>query len=115
MQIEKELICFNPPFFERIEDYLSCVKELQLKLDECGKAFSNKDGQVIEPIIMNLKTPYDVLCLTFCVGWAIIKEDGKDYTFDSFCGSLIRVQGKLLHEYKLEIKQYTHLLKGKIW
>jgi hypothetical protein len=84
------LISLNPLSFDKIEDYLACVKELQLKLGECGKDFPKKDGQLIELILMNLKTPYDVFCLTFCASWASRKEDGKDYTFDSFCGLLIR-------------------------
>jgi hypothetical protein len=32
MQLEKELIYLDPHSFERIKDYLACVKELQLKL-----------------------------------------------------------------------------------
>ena len=42
MQIEKELISMDPLYFERIEYYLSHVKELQLKLGECGKDFLKK-------------------------------------------------------------------------
>jgi len=38
MQLE-ELINFYPHSFEKIEDYLACVKEPQLKLDECGNNF----------------------------------------------------------------------------
>ena len=59
MKIENELIYLDPHPFERIENYLACVKELQLKLDECGKDFLKKDGQLIELVLMNLKTPYD--------------------------------------------------------
>ena len=44
MQIEKELISLDPHSFEWIEDYLSYIKELQLKLGECGKGFPKKDG-----------------------------------------------------------------------
>jgi hypothetical protein len=33
------------------------------------------------------------------------KDDGKDYTFDSLCGLLIKAQEKLLDEGKLEVKQ----------
>ena len=44
MQIEKELISLDPYSFESIEDYLARVKELQLKLDECGKGVPRKDG-----------------------------------------------------------------------
>jgi hypothetical protein len=44
MQLEKELISLDPHSFERMEDYLACVKELQLKLGECGKNYQKKDG-----------------------------------------------------------------------
>ena len=54
MQFEKELICLNPHSFERIEDYMACVKKLQLKLGEYGKDFLKNDGQLIELIVMNL-------------------------------------------------------------
>lgn len=60
MSIEKDLISLDPHFFERIEDYLAHIKELQIKLDECRKGFSKKDGQLIELVLMNLQTPYDV-------------------------------------------------------
>jgi len=44
MHIEKELISMDPHSFERIEDYLTHMKELQLKLGKCGKDFPKKDG-----------------------------------------------------------------------
>jgi hypothetical protein len=84
------LISLDPLSFERIEDYLAHVKELQLKLGEYGKDFPKKDGQLIELIPMNLNIPYDVFCSTFHASWTSKKYDGKDYTFDSFCGLLIR-------------------------
>lgn len=55
----------------------------------------------IELILMNLKTPYDVFCSTFRASWASRKEDGKDYSFETFCGLLIRAQERLLDEGKL--------------
>jgi hypothetical protein len=39
MQLEKELISLDPHFFDIIEDYLVRVKELQLKLGECGNNY----------------------------------------------------------------------------
>jgi hypothetical protein len=66
------------------------VKELKLKLGECGKDFPNKDGQHIELILMNLKTLHDVLCLTFHASWDSQKEDHKDCSLYSFYGFLIR-------------------------
>jgi hypothetical protein len=40
-------------------------------LGECGKNYKKKDGKLIELVLMNLRTPFDVL-------------DGKDYTFEFF-------------------------------
>jgi hypothetical protein len=54
MQIEKEVISLDPHSFERIKNYLAHVKDLQLKLGECGKDLSKKDGQLIELVLMNL-------------------------------------------------------------
>jgi hypothetical protein len=39
MQLEKELISFDPHSFKIIDEYLDHLKELQLKLGECGKNF----------------------------------------------------------------------------
>ena len=36
---KKELISLDHDSCERVEDYLACVKELQLKLGECGMDF----------------------------------------------------------------------------
>jgi hypothetical protein len=60
--LEKELISLDPHSFERMEDYLACVKELQLKLGECGKNYQKKDGKLIELVLMNLRTPLMCLC-----------------------------------------------------
>jgi len=65
MQLEKYFISLYLHSFERIEDYLVCVKELQLKLGECGNNFQNKYGQLIKLVLVNLKTPFDVLCSMF--------------------------------------------------
>jgi len=51
-----------------------------LKLGECEASFSNKSDHFIEPVIMNLKIPYDVLCPTFYASWASKKEDSKVIT-----------------------------------
>lgn len=61
MQIDKELISLDPHSFERIEEYLFHIKELQLKLGECGKEFPKNDSQLIELVLMNVKTLLDVL------------------------------------------------------
>jgi hypothetical protein len=60
--IEKELISLNPHILDRVEYYLAHVKELQLKLGECGKDFLENVDYLIELILMNLKTPYGILC-----------------------------------------------------
>lgn len=44
MHLENELTSLNPHSFQRIEDYLTHVNKLQLKLGECGNDFSKKDG-----------------------------------------------------------------------
>lgn len=56
MQIEKELISLYPHSFYRIEYYLSHLKEIQLKLGECGKDFPKKDGQHNELVLINFRT-----------------------------------------------------------
>ena len=53
MHLEKKLISLNPHSFERMEDYLAHVKEIQLKLGECGENYKNKDGKRIELVLMN--------------------------------------------------------------
>lgn len=62
IKIEKELISIDPHSFDGIEDYLAHVKELELKLGEYGKKLLKKDGQLIKLVLMNMRTPYDVLC-----------------------------------------------------
>jgi hypothetical protein len=112
MQLEKELISLDPHFFDRIEDYLARFKELQLKLGKYGKNYQKNDGQLIKLVLMNLRTPFDLLVSTFRTNWQARKEDGKDYTFEAFCGLLINDQHKLLEEGKLGGKHQAHLLKG---
>jgi hypothetical protein len=65
MPLEKELISLNRHSFNIIEDYLERVKELQLKLGECGKNYLNKDRQLIELLVMNLRTPFNMFASTF--------------------------------------------------
>ena len=57
MQTEKELISLDLNSFENIEDYMDRVKEMQLKLGECGRNFLKKDGGLIEMVLVNLRTP----------------------------------------------------------
>ena len=112
MQIEKELISLDPHSFERIENYLAHVKELQLKLGKCGKGFPKKDGKLVELVLMNLRTPYDVFCSSFHTNRRSCKEDDKDYSFDVICDLLIRDKEKLHDEGNLGSKQQAHFLKG---
>jgi hypothetical protein len=39
MQLEKELISLDPYYIDKIYDYLACVKEIQLKLGQCGNNY----------------------------------------------------------------------------
>ena len=75
--------------------------------------FPKKDGQLIELVLMNLRTPYDMFFLLFHTNWQSLKEDGQDYSFDVFYDLLIRDQHKLLDEGKLGGKQQAHFLKCK--
>jgi hypothetical protein len=69
MQLEKELISLDPHSFHIIEDYLAPVKELQLKLGECGKNYEKKYGKLIELVLMNLRSPFDLFISTFHTNW----------------------------------------------
>jgi hypothetical protein len=82
-------------------------------LGECGKNFQKKDGQLIELVSMNMRTPFDVFCSMFWKNWQAHKEDGKEYTFDTFYGLLINDRIKLLDEGNLGGNRQAHLLKGK--
>ena len=77
------------------------------------KGFLRRMVKLIELVLMNPRTPYDVFCSFFRTNWRSDKEDGKDYFFDVFCDLLIRDQQKLLDEGKLGAKQQAHLVKGK--
>ena len=104
MQIEKESISLEPLSFDWIEDYLDRIKELQLNLGDYGKDFPKKDGQLIDLVLMNLKTPYYFLSSSFWDYWMSHKQHGKDFTFDTLCDLLIKDQQKLLKEGKLASK-----------
>ena len=70
-------------------------------MGECGKYFPKKDVQLIELVLMNLKTPYGVFYSFFQVNWMSHTQDGKDFTFDTFYDFLIKDQQKLLEEGRL--------------
>jgi hypothetical protein len=84
-----------------------------LKLGECGKNFQNKYGQLIQMVLMNTRTLFDVFCSTFHINWKKHEEYGNKYTFDTLCGLLINDQKRLLEERNLGSKHQAHLLKGK--
>jgi hypothetical protein len=84
-----------------------------LKLGECGKYYHNKERLFIKLVLMNLRTPFNVFVSTFSTNWQAHKEDGKDYTFESFCGLLIIDQHRLLDEGNIGSKHKAHFLKGK--
>jgi len=69
MKLEKELIFLNPHYFDKIEDYLVCLKEMQLKLGECGKNYQNKDKKFIELVLMKLRTPFNIFVSIFYTNW----------------------------------------------
>ena len=73
-----------------IKSRLDHTKDLHLKMGKCGKDFSKKDGLLINLVLINFKTPYDVLCSSFRVNWMSHKHDGKDFTFYSSCDLLIK-------------------------
>lgn len=101
LQIEKELISLDTHSFDKIEEYLAHAKEIQLKLWKCENNFLKKYGQLIELVLMILRTHYDVFCSPFSTNWISHKEDGKDCTFDVFCDLLIKDQQKFINEGKL--------------
>jgi hypothetical protein len=101
MQLEKEFISLDPHSFDRIEEYLARVKEMQLKLGECGKNYQKKDGKLVKMVLMNLRTQFNVFVSTFRINWQECKEYGKDYTFESFCSLLITDQHRLFDEFKI--------------
>jgi hypothetical protein len=82
-------------------------------MDEFKASFLKKNSQLVKSVLMNLMTPYEVLCWTLCASWVSKKEDNKGYSFNFFYGLLIRAHEKLLDEGKLEVKHHAHLLKGK--
>jgi hypothetical protein len=72
-----------------------------LKLRKCGENYKKKDGKLIELVLINLRTPFDVFISTFHTNWHTRKQDGKDYSFEVFCELLITDQHRLLEEGKL--------------
>ena len=66
MQIQKELITLDPCSFKRFEDYLIYTKDMKFKLGEPWKDFPKINIQLIEIVLMNLWTPYDVLYSSVC-------------------------------------------------
>ena len=89
------------------------MKQLQLNLGEYGKGFLKKDDQLLELILMNLKTSCGMFYLEFHTSWAYIDEYGNDYTFGSLYGLLIWVHEKLIDQGRPENKKQAHLIKGK--
>ena len=63
---------------------------------------------------MNTKTPYFVLHSKFHASWASGKDDGRNYSFDSSIGLLVRAYEIFLDEWKLKVKQQSYLSKGKV-
>jgi hypothetical protein len=85
MQLEKELISLDPHSFERMEEYLACFKEIQLNLSEFKEKVKKKDGQLIDLVLINLRTPFDMFVSTFRTNLHTREKYGKDYSFEFFC------------------------------
>jgi len=107
------LISLDPNSFDRMEDYLACVKKIQLKLGECGKNYEKKYVQLIGLFPMKLRTPFNVFVSNFYTNCKAPKENGKDYTFEYFCGFFIIDHHIFLGEGKLGGKHQAYLRKGK--
>ena len=73
-----------------------------------------KDGKHIEPVLMNLNTPYDILYSCFHATQMSHKQDGRDFTFDTFYYLLIKYQQDFLEEGNSGRKNQAHLLKRKV-
>jgi hypothetical protein len=84
-----------------------------LKLGECGNNYQKKDGKLIELVLMNLRTPFDMFISNFHTNWKEHKEDGNDYTFEDLCGILIIDKHILFEEGNIGGKYQYHLIKGK--
>jgi hypothetical protein len=67
-------------------------------MGECGNNYKKKDGQLIDLVMINLRTPFDMFGLTFRTNWKTCKEDGKNYNFEAFYGILIIDQHRLFGE-----------------
>jgi hypothetical protein len=92
------LISLDPHSFERMEEYLTCVKDIQLKLGECGKKYYKNDGKLIELVLMNLRTPFNMFISNFHTNYQECNIDGKDYTIEDLCCILITGQYILLEQ-----------------
>jgi hypothetical protein len=89
------------------------VKELRLKLHECGKGTFCKEIQTTyrTKILMNLKTPYGILCLEFHASWASKKEEDMTITWIIYMVFKLGDRKSLLMMVKFRISNRTISLK----
>jgi len=80
---------------------LSRIKEIQLKVGECGTNYLKEVVQLIKLVLMNLRTPFNVCISNFRTNWEERKEHGKEYTFESSYGIFITNKHRFLGEGKL--------------
>jgi hypothetical protein len=97
-QLENELLTLDPSTFPFIEDYLSKFKTLRLLLEGCN--VSKEEDPLIYGILTKLPPAYSVFVSTFHSTKEALLNAGQQYktpSLDTFCNSLVREQGKLLH------------------
>jgi hypothetical protein len=78
-----------------------------LKLGECGKNHLKKDGKLIELVLMNLRTPFDVFMSTFFTNWKAHKEERVEAASGGF--QLIESRGKCSVIQKLVYIIFIHV------
>jgi hypothetical protein len=76
--LDKDLIFLDPHSFDKKEDYSAHVKEIHLKLAECGNKYQKKDGKLIKMVLMNFIIPFDMFMSTLHTNW----KEHKDYAFE---------------------------------
>jgi hypothetical protein len=81
-----------------MEDYLSRFKSLKLLLESCK--ISKEEKPLIYGILAKLPPTYSVFVSTFHSTREPLLNTGTTYkgpSLDTFCGSLVREQEKLVH------------------
>jgi hypothetical protein len=84
-----------------------------VEIGRIWKTLSKEDKQLIELVLMILRTPLDIFISTFHTNWKECKEYCRDYTFEDLGGLLIIDQNTLLDEGNIGGKHQSHFPKGK--